>query len=703
MGISAAGWAIDAALAELDAALRREILRLRARYQLSLDEFHGLCITDAQVDVLVGQNRDRNISEPCDFCIALSGLATPGGTLGRLAAAFELNAVELALLFVAAAPEFDAKYEALYAYLNNDVARKLPTTDLALRLLANDEAGRLAVRAALAPSSALVSQGLLHHQTRRSDGEAFQVQQPFRSHEAIAPYLLGVPLPASYFAGGLAKRTPTALYEALSSDASLRRTSVLACQAAASARIVFLEAAPSLSARGFALATSLLWKRPLWELNFRRIPRERWPEAVGTANLVSRLSGAILLVAGTDALHDPDGRMSSDTSLLRAFTRAAERPLLVEASTASTIAELFDATDCLRLRLTPLEQACRRALWDAVLAGHGAHAEPADLDDVSSRFQLPPEGIEAAALGAADAASGLKASRTTLFAAARAQSESTLARLAQRIPHRHGWSDLILPAQTKSRVRALIEALASRDLVLGEWKMGAALGTAGLRALFAGPSGTGKTMAAGIVAAELGVDAYRIDLSQVVSKYIGETEKNLERIFQGAASANAILFFDEADALFGKRSEVKDAHDRHANVEVAYLLQRIEDFDGIVILATNISRNIDSAFARRMHFALEFPLPGPSERERLWRNIFPATAPLAGDIDYAFLARRFELAGGDIRNVALDAAFLAARGDRRIAMRHIVQGLARELVKQGRSPSVADFKQHYTLLDSAEG
>jgi len=210
-------------------------------------------------------------------------------------------------------------------------------------------------------------------------------------------------------------------------------------------------------------------------------------------------------------------------------------------------------------------------------------------------------------------------------------------------------------------------------------------------------------MTAGVIARELGLDAYRIDLSQTVSKYIGETEKNLERIFQGAAGSNAILFFDEADALFGKRSEVKDAHDRYANIEVAYLLQRIEEFDGAVILATNISRNIDTAFSRRMHFVIEFPQPGPAEREQLWRGIFPAAAPLADDIDFEFLGRRFELSGGDIRNVALDAAFLAARQGGRVAMRHIVQAVAREFVKQGRSPSASDFRQHYALLDSAAG
>ena len=171
--------------------------------------------------------------------------------------------------------------------------------------------------------------------------------------------------------------------------------------------------------------------------------------------------------------------------------------------------------------------------------------------------------------------------------------------------------------------------------------------------MFSGASGTGKTMSAAVVARELGLDLFRIDLSAVVSKYIGETEKNLERIFKAAEGSNAILFFDEADALFGKRSEVKDAHDRYANIEVAYLLQRMETYDGVLILATNLAKHIDEAFSRRIHVEIDFPLPDEVQRERLWRLLIPHAAPTAADVDYEFLARQFPLTGGEIRNVAL--------------------------------------------------
>src|SRR4030095_12722278 len=192
----------------------------------------------------------------------------------------------------------------------------------------------------------------------------------------------------------------------------------------------------------------------------------------------------------------------------------------------------------------------------------------------------------------------------------------------------------------------------------------------GITALFAGPPGTGKTMAAEIVAGSLGLDRYRIDLSAVVSKYVGETEKNLERIFRAADQGDAVLLFDEADALFGKRSEVRDAHDGYANVEVAYLLQRLESYAGLAVLTTNLRGNIDEAFIRRLDCVIEFPLPEEAERLRIWPLALPTEAPLDASVDLQFLARKFKLAGGHIRNIALTAGFLAAEDAHSIGMAH---------------------------------
>jgi len=198
-------------------------------------------------------------------------------------------------------------------------------------------------------------------------------------------------------------------------------------------------------------------------------------------------------------------------------------------------------------------------------------------------------------------------------------------------------------------------------------------------------------MAASILANEMGLDLYRIELSQVVSKYIGETEKNLSRIFEAAEGSGVMLFFDEADAIFGKRTVVKDAHDRYANIEVSYLLQKIEEYDGPVVLASNFRKNIDEAFVRRLRFIVEFPFPDETIREMIWKKVFPDKSPLEKEIDFAFLAKNFRLSGANIRNIALFAAFFAAEDGGTIAMKHIIRGIKRELQKEGKTYKPSDF------------
>jgi SpoVK/Ycf46/Vps4 family AAA+-type ATPase len=258
----------------------------------------------------------------------------------------------------------------------------------------------------------------------------------------------------------------------------------------------------------------------------------------------------------------------------------------------------------------------------------------------------------------------------------------------------------VLPEDTLSQVREICRRVANRQRVFGDWGFDGKLSLGkGVNALFAGSSGTGKTMTAEIIARELGLDLFKIDLSGVVSKYIGETEKNLERVFAAAEDANAVLFFDEADALFGKRSEVRDAHDRYANVETAYLLQKMEQYEGLAILASNLRSNLDEAFVRRLAFIIHFPFPEEVDRRRIWGSIWPAETPLAPDVDLDFLAAQFKLSGGNIKNVALSAAFLAAAdGDDRVRMAHIFQATRREYQKLGKSLSEVEL---YGPLDEA--
>jgi SpoVK/Ycf46/Vps4 family AAA+-type ATPase len=291
-----------------------------------------------------------------------------------------------------------------------------------------------------------------------------------------------------------------------------------------------------------------------------------------------------------------------------------------------------------------------------------------------------------------------------LYEGCRAQSNKKLSALAKRIEPKYTWDDLILPEDKKEQLKEVKNYIKNKGVVYHDWGFDTKLSLGkGLNVLFHGASGTGKTMAAEVIASALGLDLYKIDLSLVVSKYIGETEKNLNRIFKEAEQSNAILFFDEADALFGKRSEVRDSHDRYANIEISYLLQKMEENEGIVIMATNLSQNIDDAFQRRMHFSVEFPFPEVEYRYKIWQSLFPKDAPVSEDIDFEFLAKRFKLAGGNIKNIIVNAAFLAAEDSEVIGMAHVIKGAKREFQKIGKVCSQSEFGKYYEVLCGLEG
>ena len=333
-----------------------------------------------------------------------------------------------------------------------------------------------------------------------------------------------------------------------------------------------------------------------------------------------------------------------------------------------------------------VEQAAVTELWSATLERHDTELG-ADAEEVISVLRLTPDQTVRAAVSAALVASADEGPVTAehVRIAARSQSAGRLESLAERIEPRTTFADLVLPPRLLDQVAQVAARRRHRDRVLDEWKMGGPGSRGrGITALFAGDSGTGKTLSAEAIAGELGVDLYVIDLSTVVDKYIGETEKNLGRVFDEAEGINGVLFFDEADAIFGKRTETSDARDRYANVEVAYLLQRMERFDGVAILATNLRSNIDEAFTRRLDVIVHFVLPDLEHRTLLWERHLPDSLPKADDIDLGFLASRFEIAGGVIRNVALTAAYRAAERGEKVSMAHLIRAMSAEYTKMGR-------------------
>jgi AAA+ superfamily predicted ATPase len=332
----------------------------------------------------------------------------------------------------------------------------------------------------------------------------------------------------------------------------------------------------------------------------------------------------------------------------------------------------------------------QKKLWQEAL-GDAAQGLNGSIDGVAGQFLFSAQTIRAAGSALRGLLSRCDGDAGMLWRTCRRIARARLDELAQRIEAAAGWDDLILPDDAKSLLRQLAVQAKHRIKVYYQWgfadKNSRGLGIA---VLFAGESGTGKTMAAEVLANELHLDLYRIDLASIVSKYIGETEKNLRRVFDAAEQSGAILLFDEADALFGKRSDVKDSHDRYANIEISYLLQRMETYRGLAILTSNLRHSIDPAFQRRLRFLIQFPFPDATQREQIWRRVFPSHMPIDG-VDYGKLAR-LQVAGGNIRNIALSAAFCAAEAGERLTMSHLLHAAHHEAAKRERPLSDAETR-----------
>ena len=386
------------------------------------------------------------------------------------------------------------------------------------------------------------------------------------------------------------------------------------------------------------------------------VERDRRDELVGWAIREAQLMGAVLVASDVDELVQ---RWPPGIDLLA--TASCPIVLVGQASWdprwSSAVPVVIEAP------VPPLNERVdllRNALAPDVPDGNGHLHE---LTDAAAAFKLSaPQLIRAARSGRLRAlADDRPMQPTDIHAGARAQNAAGLERVARRVEPHTDWTDIVLPPEVSDLLKELAIRARRREQILDVWGVGGRSSRGrGITALFAGESGTGKTLAAEVIAGQLGLDLYVIDISAVVDKYIGETEKNLDRIFTEADRVNGVLLFDEADAIFGKRSEVRDARDRYANIEVAYLLQRMERFDGLAILTTNLRANLDEAFTRRIDVIVDFPMPQEAAREALWRMHLPPRLPLASDLDLAFMARRFELSGGNIRNICMTAAYLAA-------------------------------------------
>jgi SpoVK/Ycf46/Vps4 family AAA+-type ATPase len=427
-------------------------------------------------------------------------------------------------------------------------------------------------------------------------------------------------------------------------------------------------------------------------------PAEEYPGLVSLVDREARLQGAVMYWRNVDVLLAED--RSEQLTLLLSTLAAYRGPAFLAGNTKWEPADPPGAMTFVHLEFPAPGYPERIRLWNA--AFDGAVIPGLDLATLAGRFRMTGGQIRDAVttarnLAFARAPDAPTVTQDDLNSACRLQSNRKLAELARQIRPHYTWDDIVLPADRMAQLREISNQVRYRGLVYESWGFQRKVaGGRGLCVLFAGPPGTGKTMAADVLAHDLGLDLYKIDLSTVVSKFIGETEKNLARIFAEAATSNAILFFDEADALFGKRTQVRDAHDRYANLEISYLLQKMEDHQGVVILATNLRKNMDDAFVRRLHVTIEFPVPDVEQRRRIWEQIWPVEAPREVNLDLELLARQIDVSGGSIRNIALAGAFLAAADGGVVTMAHLIRATRREYQKMGKVLTIGELGGYAT-------
>lgn len=609
----------------------------------------------------------------------------PGSPLEVLATRFALAPLDLDLLLVALAPDLDARFEQLYGYLNDDLTRRRPTVGLALELCGRT--GAAAARFRLSPTAPLVAGGLLEV----TEPERPPLSRVLAVPDRVTAHLLGDASPDPRLADVLGEAADDPAVD----PAELHRVVGAATSGTGHVHLRNRGGDPVGLAAAALRACGL---SPL-ALDAAALGRHvrTVPELARAAAREARLTGAGVLLGPVGELPEkPDERarvLRTLCTVLRGiplFTYGASG--WEPAWAADTPVTLAVAAPSPGRQVVRWRHALERAAGELGEAGEVGEAD--SLARSVSAHRLDAGQLRRAADTAVRTAAldGRPVSADDLRTAVRAQNGAGLARLARRVEPAVGWDDLVLPAPAHRRLRELAVRARHRDQVLGQWGMRPGGGRGrGVIALFAGPSGTGKTMSAEVVAADLGMDLYVVDLSTVVDKYVGETEKNLERIFTEASAVNAVLLFDEADAIFGKRSEVKDAHDKHANMESAYLLQRMESFDGIAILTTNLRANLDEAFTRRLDVVADFPVPDATQRLALWERCLGDRLPRADDLDLGFCADRFDMAGGSIRACAVTAAYFAAASGEPLTMPQVVTAVAQEYRKLGRLVLEGEF------------
>jgi SpoVK/Ycf46/Vps4 family AAA+-type ATPase len=710
---------VTAELQRLDLLIEAQVRRSRQLHKTD-EQFQGLFISEKEVDELLrsplGAPRFLAAGDQAEISGEIAETQAAFEHMGqeiallaaeslrrgislrllRAARLFHLESFDAGCLLVCLAPEIDPRYERLYAYIQDDVTRRRPGVEFVFNLFYSTLDQKLELHRRFARQAPLLYWKLVHFIEDPSQPYPSLPGRFLRLDERLANYLLGsdeIDQKLIPWAGHapVCHAMPEPI---LPAEFKIRLAALF--RGIRQSGILYFQGPPGIGKLEAARALCRDAGQGLLVIDVEALASAdaaTFDDVIRRAAREALLLGAALYCKGFGALL-PDDKRPAREKLLTELRSLDGLSFL--AGEGAWEPSAHAGVPFIRIEFPRPAFAERLQIWASALpAAAEIHL---DLEPIAAKFRLTGSQIRDAASTAGSLAlwrdpEGARITADDLYGSCRLHSNQKLATLARKIKPRYGWDDIILPPDRSRHLREICNSVKHRVIVYEKWGFDNKLSLGkGLNILFAGPPGTGKTMAAEIMAGELGLDLYKIDLSSLVSKYIGETEKNLARIFSEAETSNAILFFDEADALFGKRSEVRDSHDRYANIEVGYLLQRMEEYEGVVILASNFRKNMDEAFVRRIHFTVEFPFPNEVDRRRIWESIWPKSAPLDAGVDLDLLAGRFELTGGSIKNIALAAAFLAAENGGVVNMPHLLHATRREYQKMGKVVGHAEFE-----------
>lgn len=608
-----------------------------------------------------------------------------------VADAFSLNRFELGCLFLCLAVELDRKYEKLFGYLLDDITCKSPTPELAMQLFCRTATERIEAWTAFAQKSKLGR--LLLFTEGDMGGSGSWLSRPLKLDERMLHFLTTRDGGDASLPPWLSWSLPDQELEPLVGESAIhlqeRFDTLWETAGADSERILLhLHGPTGVGKRHRVKHLFHRVRRPVLFVDAERlIHEEAFSRRFQQVLREVQLRRGVLCLHQFEVFKTEEVQTVGRKQLMMDELESFLGPIAILAKSQWKPENALGKRIWLEMEVPGPDETERRRLWEKGRAGM-SFSQEIDVGVLAGKFKLNAGQINQALQRANEMAMQTKdgiITKTHLHEACFLQMRHALEKHATRLRPKYSWEELILPEEQLTLLRNACNQVTYRNVVLGEWGFGRKLSYGkGVSMLFAGPPGTGKTMSAEVVANELGLELFKIDLSQVISKYIGETEKNLHHIFSEAKIGNAILFFDEADALFGKRSEVKDSHDKYANVETAYLLQKMEEYEGVSILATNLLQNFDEAFMRRINYVVKFPFPEPDYREEIWRSMFPTDTPRTADIDFEFLASKLHIAGGGIKNVVLAASFLAASEGTPVSMSHLIAAAKQELKKTGK-------------------